>query len=186
MSTDAIILYGYAWDDEEKPWANEDREDIDEVRDMDTEEYTLRCLDFAIVDDPEKDEKAAIDSARARHQGNRYDWERIKRKVAEQFYNNNRERYRKKWDAQRAALRALTFDCEIGTHCSGDAPMYFVKINESERRANRGYPLRIIPSEDLVEGEDWNARLAQFCELLRTPPRTGGFGWFICSNWGQQ
>jgi hypothetical protein len=73
------------------------------------------------------------------------------------------------------------YPVRIGTHCSGDYPMYYIAIRASEIVANRGYPEE-LKAEDLVKKLEWDNQLREFCKIYGlTPPEK--FGWCLASYW---
>ncbi len=69
--------------------------------------------------------------------------------------------------------------CEIVTHCSDEAPMYFVVIEGTLVRAWRGYPKEV---ETTSPKSDWDERLKRFCKKHNLSHRKPG--WYIASMWG--
>lgn len=82
----------------------------------------------------------------------------------------------------------------VGTHCSGEAPMYYVYIVESEQTARMGYPKQI--HRELINSlltEVWNGYLLEFAAKHEIPlpntevdeySKTSEIGWWLVSYWG--
>ena len=66
--------------------------------------------------------------------------------------------------------------CEIGYHCSGECPMYY--IFASKERAWRGYPQEI---ENLDVDLIWNDQLKEFCEVIGIEYQKPK--WYLASYW---
>jgi hypothetical protein len=73
-----------------------------------------------------------------------------------------------------------TYPVTIGRHCSGDYPMYYVAIKESELTANRGYPQEV---KSLEVNLAWKHQLIEFCKVYGLEP-PAKFGWYLASYWG--
>jgi hypothetical protein len=77
--------------------------------------------------------------------------------------------------------------CIIGTHCSGEYPMYFVALRASVVRAWRGRPVDLSNHAILRLGiyrdtRIWPGLIAEFCRKWDIPheePR-----WYLASYWG--
>lgn len=83
------------------------------------------------------------------------------------------------WDWEKKHPSPVT----IGTHCSGDCPMYYVAIAASEVTARRGYP-EAVSTETKPE---WDAILTDFMSKLSDKfgmelPKVK-FGWYLASMW---
>jgi hypothetical protein len=86
----------------------------------------------------------------------------------------------------------------VGKHCSGDCPMYYVYIVESQTRAWRGNAQPIDPDQlremDMRGGAKWNGQLFDFAERYALPnpgEEVGEYlgsastmGWWLVSYWG--
>jgi hypothetical protein len=75
---------------------------------------------------------------------------------------------------------------EIGTHCSGEYPMYFVAVKATVIRAWRGRPMdlsgRLIRTQGIYEEGEWCKLIRDFCARWDIPheePR-----WYLASYWG--
>ena len=86
------------------------------------------------------------------------------------------------WDKNRAELSKITEDCdvEIGMHCSGDYPMHYVGIKESETFARRGYPVQIDATNLSIE-TDWVDKLKDYCKTMGIKYKKPS--WHLVSWW---
>jgi hypothetical protein len=89
----------------------------------------------------------------------------------------------KRWDeyteARRRAVEAC--GCVIDSHCSGDAPIYFVTHKDHFEVATRGVALEIPPGRFKVEDHQIQAMIA-FCQRMGIPYREPK--WILASYWG--
>jgi hypothetical protein len=81
------------------------------------------------------------------------------------------------WDARSKAMKKSK--CHVGTHCSGECPMYYVAVTESETKAYRGSP-EVIKNLDITL--EWVESLTNYCrkmgiEIDREPK------WWLVSDW---
>lgn len=90
--------------------------------------------------------------------------------------NNARAGYFKRKDAAADATGV-----EVITHCSLDAPMYFLAARGSGVTASRGYPQKVL--SPLVADPRWDERIARAVAalglVLPDPP-----AWHLFSLWG--
>lgn len=159
QSTDAILFWGYCWDEEkDSPWAR----------------------DYADEDESSSDDEEGADDRYARLTGivrpkGPYPSDSDKSPEAESL----RSAFSAYWDAARKAWEAVRI--EVGSHCSGDCPMPYVAIVESHTKAWRGYPKSIA---SLEVGADWRKRLDDFCALMGIAPPDGQQPqWWLVSDW---
>lgn len=56
-------------------------------------------------------------------------------------------------------------DCkvQIGFHCNGEDPMYFLAVSETLVTANRGYPSKV---KTVLVKPEWRSELKQFCDWM--------------------
>lgn len=57
----------------------------------------------------------------------------------------------------------------VGTHCSGEYPMYYVYIQETETTAYRGYPKQITANTFDAPHIEWYAKLRDFAQEYGIP-----------------
>lgn len=92
---------------------------------------------------------------------------------------------RKVWRKHLAELEKINSACpaEIGTHCSGEYPMYYVCIKETEKTAHRGYAVDLY-SDSLHEKQIWLEQLKEYCEVMGISLKGKRIGWHLVSYWG--
>lgn len=177
QSTDAILFYGYVWSDEgHQLW---DRSDYDDWYE-----------------------------ALAKRRGHASPWDLYKSSGAEAAHSNlpykdQSAAYRawkdevgfdamvKEWDAIKDAIEAEHPDISVGTHCSGECPMPYICIADTEQTARRGYPEAVnVAKVSETNKAWWNAALSDFIETMEidlSAPEYGeapqGPGWFLVSDW---
>jgi hypothetical protein len=93
---------------------------------------------------------------------------------------SNYDTFDQYWDAK-STLMYEKLRCNIDSHCSGDYPMYYVCIKETEILASRGYPQEIDHEHFLVRSY-WDQQLKDFCELMELPYSKPS--WWLSSYWG--
>jgi len=121
VSTDAMLFYGYCWDEETStPWTI-GKDDEDETSDSDDEEdWEERYARL----------KAGLLKPDT---GDGYD----------------EKTYGEYLDAKRKIIEACP--CEVGTHCHSDAPMPYVCIKATYTCNSRGDMTRLNPAEFEVD-----------------------------------
>lgn len=77
------------------------------------------------------------------------------------------------------ALKAL--GVTVGSHCSGDYPMWFIATVKITAR--RGYPQAIAP-DTLTTQPDWNDKIIAAGKVLNIPVNPAKIGWYLASYWG--
>ena len=189
-STDAILLYGYAWDEEsEKPWLRFDDyeyEEYKELDDLDFEDFLLHRHKFQ-ADDPWEEWGQILQDTFDIGPDESVPYDRYSEKEAlyREWRDKNKDRLDKFYKDKKDFLKKLQQDVELGRHCSGDYPMYYISIEEAHHQAGRGYPTELAPEDLVVSVEkraEWDARLKAFCEMagIEIPEK---FGWFLVSYW---
>lgn len=68
-----------------------------------------------------------------------------------------------------------------GYHCSDELPLLYICIENTHRCANRGYPIKILP-KDLIVDPSWDSKLESWCSTLSLPYTKPG--WTMASYWG--
>lgn len=170
QSTDAILFYGYCWDDEAELW---DRGRYDEwpvvvakrrgitspwdfYRDSGVE-AEHRALPYASQD-------AAYES-----------WS------AEVGF----EAMLTEWKAALNAIKAEHPNVSVGSHCSCDCPMPYISITDTEQTAWSGSPVTFDPRMMTLKEDNtnWRGYLAMFVEALDIDVSDAqGPDWFLVSN----
>jgi hypothetical protein len=155
-STDAILFYGYAFDDEDQvPWPCERDEDGEEEEE-DWEDRWARVNGLLAPAEPYGDEPRAVETpARLLHQAY--------------------------WAARRELATAAGVDVDI--HGYVDCPMYLVAIPSTKRTAHRGDPVAV---DALVVPEGADEQLHTFMAKMgiEKPPGQERPRWWLVSYWG--
>lgn len=171
QSTDAILFYGYCWDDETELWDKDQHDEWYEAlakRRGITSPWDFYRDSGAETEHgllPYKDQKVAYEA-----------W-----KIDVGF-----EPMLTEWDSVKDAIEAEHPDISVGSHCSCDYPMPYVCIAVTKQRASRGSPVAFDPSnmaldEDII---NWLDPLGKFVEALDIDVSNAeGPGWFLVSNW---
>lgn len=158
QSTDAILFYGYCWDEEtRKPWTigNDDKDD-------DWQERYARAKGESEPSEPYPN--------RPRQGFKDPEWTEPERRIV--------DAYSAHWDRKLALVEAS--GCKVGTHCSSECPMPYVAVTASEIRSWRGH-MNQITSLDVQP--QWQALLDEFCKTLGIKIEGLAVGWWLVSNW---
>lgn len=161
VSTNAILFYGFCWDEE---------------------------VDLFPGDE---DGTSEWEDAIARKRGAKSPWDDFPGEYRTLPYSEQRRRtdawvagHRKEIDAWSAARRAVKNDygVDVGYHCSGECPMPYLYVVESRLVVHRGHPhaLERWPAA----GWEWDEMLARFAADLGIELPAGGPKWWLCSYWG--
>lgn len=174
VSTDAIIFYGYVWDEETStPWTidsgDEDEESDDDSHD--DEDWEARYASKYGLTKPEKPFPDKGYDLKAGKPITNYTPE-------EQAIVDEWKAY---FDAKRKIVEASP--CEVDTHCSGECPMPYVCVKDSYVCNSRGDYTELKPEQFEVE-EHWNDQLKKFCNLMGITMPAGGPKWYLVSYWG--
>lgn len=153
-STNAVLFYGYAFDDEDQvPWpANLDDGDEEE----DWEDRWARLNGLLEPTEPYGDEPRGIETPA-------------------------RRKYSEYWAAKRELAKAA--GVEIDTHCHSDCPMYLVAIPSTKRTARRGDPLA-LDALVVPEGADEQLHTFMAKMGIEKPPGQERPRWWLVSYWG--
>jgi hypothetical protein len=155
VSSDAVLFYGYCWEDEEQLFS-------------DDEEWTDRIYrNRGFVDpfDSYHEPESLSYSERSAH------------------YSAWADENRSAMDARYSHLKDIRteFPCEIGYHGSGEWSVPYIYIVESQTLAYRGGPQVI---ESLVSQHLWNVKLDEFMDALSIEPPQAVPQWWLASYWG--
>lgn len=182
QSTDAILFYGYCWDDElparalfDPSW-DEDEED---------EDHDTTWAEFVALKRGVTNPWASFppELNNWREHGLTYEEKEIR--VKQWIDEHDAE-----LDARRDAIKAIEaeFGCDIGWHCSSDYGMPYIFVKESEITASRGNPQKLVSIDELFNDETaglWDEKLSAFVAELgcasRLPQRHPG--WWLVSYW---
>lgn len=187
-NTDAILLYGFAWDEEnEPPWLSWDDENYEELNELDFEDYLLQRHNFQLSDDPWPDWYQLRQETFGVGEEERVPSGRYQEKEAlfAKWRQENKERLDKRYKEKEAFLKSLHQGVVLDTHCSGSCPMYYIAIEEAGATANRGCPVEFEPEEFQIPEETrdaWDERLRAFCENAGIEPPEK-FSWVLVSYW---
>jgi len=161
-STDAILFYGYCWDDEtSRPW------EIDPDDDWEGRyARTKGCL-------PPSTPFPARMVTPTRENG----WNSTPTDYSaeEQAIIDQHTAY---WAAKRKLVEEAT--CLIDTHCSGECPMPYVAVQASRTISNRGDMNEIT---SLAVDPAWDAALAEFCAAMGIKIDGQKAAWWLVSDW---
>lgn len=160
VSTDAVLAYGYVWEDE-----------------------------FDLLADDESEWEEVIAAQRGINDPWTAYPQEIERLPYEERQRKGREwteAHRAELDAWHAAKKAITeeYGVEIDKHGSDEWSVPVVKIAGAGHTAARGYPHKLT-AEDLAVNPAWDARLQRFvADLHIDVSEAKGPGWFLMSWWG--
>jgi hypothetical protein len=159
-STDALLVYGYVWDDEHDLFDGEETDWEDRIA---VASGLVNPWDTfpREIDRLPRDQRAAQgDAWRAEHRGELDAWHEAKRRAVSSY--------------------GVTID----HHGSDQWSCPIVKIEGAGHTVSRGY-LTPVAAVDLTVGADWDAKLARFvADLNIDVSGAAGPGWFLASWWG--
>lgn len=169
-STDAVLFYGYCWDEKTRtPW-NIGREE-DGADDADWKRRYARakgCLPPSLPF-PER--------TVPRTRENRWSSTPTDYSLAEQAIIDQHVAY---WEE--VERLAAASPCLVATHCSDAYPMPYVAVRASLTISRRSYPTAI---SSLADDPAWNAHLVEFCGAMTIEIDTKSPGWWLVSNWSE-
>lgn len=177
QSTNAILFYGYCWNEEGDIFSEGENTEDDE--DVERDEWSHRVAKKRGHMDPW--------NSYPRDEIETLPYYREQRAAGEKWAEDNRQAL-DKWHEVIKAIEA-EFGVDVGYHCSCDCPMSYVFVVASCTTARRGYPEKINPNAILDPGAtevmDWNERLDKwFKELgVSKPPGQDAPGWWLVSHW---
>lgn len=171
QSTDAIMAYGYVWDDETELW-DDDRYD-------EWPEFVAEQRGHTSPWDFYRESGAEAEHSNLPYQSQRLAFEAWEEEVG--FKAMLRE-----WKSALETIKAEHPEISVKSHCSCDYPMPYICVTDTEQRASRGYPVAFDP-EKMAQNEEihnWQGYLAMFVEALDIDiSGAQGPGWFLVSNW---
>lgn len=162
-STDALLIYGYVWDDEHDLFGD----DGDEEEEWETRVAVAAGLVDPWAAFPKEIDQLPYDQRRA--QGDAW-----------------RNEHRAELDAWHKAKKAViaSYGVEVDRHGSSEWSCPIVQITDAGQRARRGSPKPVTATE-LTVGTDWDTKLARFvADLGIDVSEAAGPGWFLASWWG--
>jgi hypothetical protein len=161
-STDAILFYGYCWDEEGSLWEDEEVDDW-EAR-------------YAVATGVPRPSQPYPSRQVPRTRENNYDGT-PKDYTPEELAA--KQEYHDFWAAKRKAVEKS--GVEVGTHCSYECSMPYVCIKTSEITSHRGYMSEI---KSLDVDPEWNAMLKDFCKKMNIDTKDMKPKWWMVSLWG--
>jgi len=171
ISTNAILFYGYCWDDEDvhNLWETADSEEALENGDEDWETRYARAKGCLQPREPYPER--TVTPTRE----NNYDSTPKDYSAAEQvIIDQHRAYWRDKGRITEAA------PCLVATHCSTSCPMAYVAVSASRTISPRGSPCEIT---SLAVDPAWDGLLAEFCKTLGIPTEGLRAAWWLVSDW---
>lgn len=169
QSTDAILFYGYCWDEEAELW---DRDDHDEWN-----EAVAKRRGFNSPWDLYRDSGAEAEHNRLPYGERAAPYQAWKESVGfEALYEA--------WKETLRIIKAEHPTISVESHCSCDYPMPYICISETNQRAWRGTPVTVDVLKMQSETAEWDAQLDNFADALDIDLADAqGPGWFLVSNW---
>lgn len=160
VSTNAILFYGYCWDEEIRLLPEGEDEWVDVIR-------VKRGIPdpwasfLEVGPQVSYEDKMSIEK----------EWKAKNRAALDAYY-----------EAKKAI--AKEYGCDIGSHCSDSCSIPYIAIASAGILAYRGYP-KPISADDLKTDPAWDGLLRKFCEDVGiTPPEGQEPRWWLVSYWG--
>ncbi len=170
VSTDALLVYGYVWEDEHDLFGDPDEESGEDSEiDGEWEEIVARRRGIPDPWDQYPAEIERLPYDEKRHKGD--EW------IAA---------HRAELDAWSDAKTAITseYGAEIDSHGSGEWSCPIVKIKGAGHRAGRGDAHAIDPVTLAID-PSWDGKLQRFiADIGIDISEAAGPGWFLVSWWG--
>lgn len=171
VSTDALLVYGYVWEDEHDLFASPVDEDDDSDEEAESPEWPEIIAKRRGIPDPWAGypdlEHLAYEEQR--RQGSA--WTAAHRAELDA------------WSAAKTAIEA-EYGVEIDQHGSDEWSVPIVKIADAGHTAARGHPYQMT-ADDLAVDPEWDGKLQRFIgELSIDTSEAKGPGWFLVSWWG--
>ncbi len=157
VSTDAILFYGYCWDEEHDLFPDLDDDDRWSNVILARRGVKSPWLDLPRFDLPTGERNKKVDQ-----------WVMEHRKEIDEFHR------------QEKAIKE-EFGVEVGYHCSAEYPFPYVYVKAIEAR--RGYPEKVDPSE-LSALPGWDEKLDRFLAEFNIEKPNEKPRWWLVSYWG--
>ena len=160
-STDAMLFYGYVWEDEATLFGSDNESEWEEV--------IARQRGISNPWDSYPQDIDALPYDEQRQAGDRWT-----------------AAHRNELDAWHAAKKAIReeYGVETDHHGSDGWSVPLIKIAGAGHTAVRGYPHQVTAA-DLAVDPEWDGKLQRFAADLGIDlPEALGPGWFIASWWG--
>jgi hypothetical protein len=163
VSTDAILFYGYCWDEETRqPWSIGHEHDQDQdVENWEDRYARVRGVAAPMTLFPERtDEYGRVPK----------DYTSAEQAVVDEYLAY--------WDRKRELTGAS--NCEVSTHCSKESPMPYVCVKASRLHSSRGEMTEV---RSLAVDPIWDLQLSEFCEVLGIRTEGRKPAWWLVSDW---
>jgi len=170
QSTDAYLIYGYIWDDEESLLPEDF--DGDDWVEMIAEREGVPVVDYS--DYPEQDYNIRDYREREAQYRPRYEaWRLDNKSVIEAR------------DTALTEIKQRYGGVTLDSHCSCECPMPMVHYEPWELRASRGYPQRVPQTIDIVGQHRVDVLINKFMEDLEIeyPDGQDNPAWWLASMW---
>lgn len=158
VSTNAILFYGYVWDEEKTLFSGDD-------------EWSDSILEKRHIKDPWKKFPKEYEQLEYQAQREASDAWVQKHRNEIDSYNDSKKKVEEE------------FGVDIGYHCSDSCSMPYVYIKESEILARRGYP-KIVTTSNLIVKPSWNDSLKTFIKEINIEVPHEDARWNLVSYWG--
>jgi hypothetical protein len=174
VSTDAILFYGYCWDDEDmhNPWQSPDGDDEDDDGGDDGWEERYARAKGCLPPETPYPERTVTPTRENGWNSTPKDYSKAEQAII--------DKHRAYWDAKGKIADASP--CLVDRHCMASCPMAYVAVKKSVTTSNRGCPSEIT---SLTIDPAWNAQLAEFCETLGIKTKGKKVGWWLVSDWSE-
>lgn len=168
QSTNAILFYGYCWDDEtSRPWTIGKEYDDEDEDGWDDRLARIRGLTEPARTYPTREVPRTRDNG----------WDATPKDYSPEE-TSIIEEWRSYWAAKRAIAAASPV--EVLTHCSGECPMPYVCVKEARIVSARGDMTEVFP---LDVDPQWKWSLLEFCEEMGIDVSEKEPAWWLVSNW---
>jgi len=171
VSTDAILFYGYCWDDEHSLWKADDDDNSDDDDKNDWETRYARTKGLLPPSKPFPDRTVAP-TRENNWDSTPKDYNSAERAIIDQ--------YSAYWDAKSKLVEAAP--CLVDSHCSASCSMPYVAMRKSVTSSHRGYPSK-IPSLNVDPA--WNEALVEFCKTMEIKVGNRKPAWWLVSYWSE-
>jgi len=173
VSTDAILFYGYCWDEEDarNPW-EVGRDDATDDDDDDDWEARYARAKGCLPPSAPYPERTVTPTRQNGWDSTPNDYSKAEKAIIDQ--------HRAYWDAKQKIADASP--CLVDRHCSASCPMAYVAVKASVTTSNRGFPHEIT---SLAVDPAWSSQLAEFCEVLGIKTKGMKAAWWLVSDWSE-
>ena|SRR5207244_5709042 len=170
VSTDAILFYGYCWDNEDvrNPWESSSNDDKDD--DDDGWETRYARAKGCLPPETPFPERTITPTQENGWDSTPKNYTKAEKAIIDQ--------HKACWDAK--AKIAAKSPCLVDRHCMASCPMAYVAVKKSVTTSHRGYPNEIT---SLVVDPAWSVQLAEFCETLGIKTKGKKAAWWLVSDW---